>query len=270
MSPDLLQQFGPRFVTALTVALVFGSLWLINRERYLAVWAGAWAIWALRYAHGMAAGSQPTTALLPLLAIATATATLWGARALNRDALPRAWITLAALDLGWLLVETITGRPLTVAGTSGATHWLLLATGLIWSGALFLRSRVITGVERAAAGGGLVVLGVIQVVSPWAPAAADPISALVSMTAQLSFGIGTLMAYFRRATLESSALHRRLEEALTTALSGHIPICMHCKSVRDTSGAWERLESYITRRTRASLSHGICETCLAVHYPDVK
>ena len=88
------------------------------------------------------------------------------------------------------------------------------------------------------------------------------------MAAQLSIAIGTLLAYFRRATREAVSLHERLEAALTTALRGHIPICMHCKSVRDDAGRWERLESYITRRTTAQLSHGICEACMATHYPD--
>ena len=271
MTPELVQQFGPRLVTALTVALVFAALWVVNRERYLAAWAGAWSIWALRYAYAIAAGtgaSVMTPSVLPILALATATLTLWGARALTRDGLPRTWIALAAVDLGMLIIEGTTGRSLTIAGVTGPTHWVLFSIGLVWSGVLFLRSDVVTGLERSAAGGGLVVLGLIQIVSPLTPAGGDVFTALVSMAAQLSIAIGTLLAYFRRATLEAVTLHRRLEEALTTALSGYIPICMHCKSIRDDAGTWERLESYISRRTNAMLSHGICQTCLATHYPD--
>jgi hypothetical protein len=113
-----------------------------------------------------------------------------------------------------------------------------------------------------------VVLGLIQIVSPWTPPAADVFTALASMAAQLSIAIGTLLAYFRRATYEAAALHRQLEDALTKVLNGYIPVCMHCKAIRDDTGRWERLESYLSRRTSAMLSHGICQTCLATHYPD--
>ena len=270
MTQDLVQVFGPRLVTALTVALAFTALWVVNRERYLAAWAGAWSIWAIRYTYAMVGG--PATVLpsvvLPLLALATATLTLWGACALTRDRLPRVWIALVTIDVVWLIVEWTAAPTFAIAGVTGPTHWALLSAGLVWSGALFLRSNVVTGFERAAAGGGLVVLGLIQIVSPWTSPNADVFAALLSMAAQLSIAIGTLLAYFRRATHEAATLHRQLEEALTKVLNGYIPVCMHCKSIRDDTGTWERLESYLSRRTSALLSHGICQTCLATHYPD--
>jgi len=160
MTPDLVQQFGPRLVTALTVALAFAALWVVNRERYLATWAGAWTVWTIRYGYAIVAGSGTTTTssiVLPVMALATATLTLSGARALTRDGLPRTWIALVAADVVWLLVESITGWRFAFFGVTGATHWALLSAGLVWSGVLFLRSDVVTGVERAAAGGGLVV-----------------------------------------------------------------------------------------------------------------
>ena len=266
MTPDLVQQFGPRLVTALTVALIFMALWVVHRERYLAAWAVAWAIWATRYAYALGGAELASPFMLGVLALATATVTLWGARALTRETLPRVWIVLVVIDLALLIVESAARTPITVGGVSGATHWALLATSLVWSGVLFLRSAIVTGVERAAAGGGLIVLGLIQIESPWMPASADAVNALASMAAQLSIAIGTLLAYFRRATTEAESLHRQLETALTTALSGYIPICMHCKSIRDESGTWEKLEKYLSRRTSALLSHGICDTCLATHW----
>lgn len=265
MTPDLVQQFGPRLVTALTVSLVFLALWVVHKERYLAAWAGAWAIWTIRYAYAIA-GAPALPIVLGALAVATATVTLWGACALTRDRLPRVWIALAVIDLVVLIVESIARTPITIGGVAGITHWTLLAAGLVWSGVRFLRSTNVAGLERTVAGGGLVVLGLIQLESPWAPASLDAVNALASMAAQLSIAIGTLLAYFRRATLEAASLHRQLESALTTALSGYIPICMHCKAIRDESGTWEKLEQYISRRTTAMLSHGICETCLATHW----
>jgi len=52
-------------------------------------------------------------------------------------------------------------------------------------------------------------------------------------------------------------------------LEGLLPICAMCKSIRNESGTWERLESFISRRSEAEFSHGICPSCGRAHYPDL-
>lgn len=44
-------------------------------------------------------------------------------------------------------------------------------------------------------------------------------------------------------------------------LRGIIPICSHCKKIRDDQGAWNRLEAYIQEHSMAQFSHGICPEC---------
>jgi hemerythrin-like metal-binding protein len=51
-----------------------------------------------------------------------------------------------------------------------------------------------------------------------------------------------------------------LEEIKT--LRGIIPICSYCHSIRDDSGAWSMLESYISKHSEAQFSHGVCPKCL--------
>lgn len=62
----------------------------------------------------------------------------------------------------------------------------------------------------------------------------------------------------------------KLEKALqdVETLRGLIPICSHCKKIRDDSGYWNQLEAYISKYSKARFSHGICPECVAVHYPD--
>lgn len=52
-------------------------------------------------------------------------------------------------------------------------------------------------------------------------------------------------------------------------LSALLPICMHCKQVRNDAGYWEQIETYITSHSATQLSHGICPACIAKHYPEV-
>jgi hypothetical protein len=72
-----------------------------------------------------------------------------------------------------------------------------------------------------------------------------------------------------RETHAREATVAALEEALQNVktLSGLLPICMHCKRIRDDQGRWERVERYLATRTDASFTHGLCPECLDEHYP---
>jgi sigma-B regulation protein RsbU (phosphoserine phosphatase) len=55
-----------------------------------------------------------------------------------------------------------------------------------------------------------------------------------------------------------------LEAALRNVrmLTGLLPICAYCKSIRDDSNYWHRVEEYVTEHSDAQFSHGICPRCL--------
>jgi DNA-binding response OmpR family regulator len=44
-------------------------------------------------------------------------------------------------------------------------------------------------------------------------------------------------------------------------LQGILPICSYCKKIRDDQDYWQTVESYITDRSEAEFSHGICPAC---------
>ncbi|MCB2186134.1 MAG: PAS domain-containing protein [Deltaproteobacteria bacterium] len=52
-------------------------------------------------------------------------------------------------------------------------------------------------------------------------------------------------------------------------LSNFITLCANCKKVRDESGQWQMIESYIRRHTGVRFSHGLCPACSAELYPDL-
>jgi DNA-binding response OmpR family regulator len=53
-------------------------------------------------------------------------------------------------------------------------------------------------------------------------------------------------------------------------LQGMIPICMHCKRIRNETQIWEKVETYIETRSGAKFSHALCTECLEAHYPDAE
>lgn len=52
-------------------------------------------------------------------------------------------------------------------------------------------------------------------------------------------------------------------------LSGLLPICANCKKIRDDDGEWEPMERYISNRSEAKFSHGICPDCMLALYGKV-
>lgn len=53
-------------------------------------------------------------------------------------------------------------------------------------------------------------------------------------------------------------------------LEGIIPICMHCKKIRDDQNSWNQLEQYITNHSEAMFSHGICPQCYEEQMASIK
>lgn len=54
-------------------------------------------------------------------------------------------------------------------------------------------------------------------------------------------------------------LERALAEVRT--LSGLLPICSYCKSIRDDSNYWHQVEQYVGKHADVRFTHGICPTC---------
>jgi PAS domain-containing protein len=53
---------------------------------------------------------------------------------------------------------------------------------------------------------------------------------------------------------------------LVTA-QGLIPVCMHCRKVRDESNEWSQMERYLKDHLDVEITHGVCPDCLKKHYP---
>ncbi len=71
--------------------------------------------------------------------------------------------------------------------------------------------------------------------------------------------------------IQLSNAMKDLKKALSKVktLSGFLPICSHCKKIRDDKGYWNQIESYIHNHSDAEFSHGICPACARKYYPDI-
>jgi hypothetical protein len=82
-----------------------------------------------------------------------------------------------------------------------------------------------------------------------------------------SFGIVWMARSAWHRQLKGQAEQDRLIGDLTLALAevknlkGMLPICGHCKKIRDDQGYWSQIESYLSEHTDATFTHGVCPDC---------
>ncbi len=58
---------------------------------------------------------------------------------------------------------------------------------------------------------------------------------------------------------KNEALQQALNEIDT--LRETLPICAHCKSIRDDEGYWQKIEIYLKKHSGTDLTHGLCPGC---------
>jgi len=85
---------------------------------------------------------------------------------------------------------------------------------------------------------------------------------------RLNLSLNVEIGKRREAEVELKASNVSLTQALNEikTLKGILPICMHCNKIREEGGEWQQLEQYISSRSEAEFSHGICAECAKKHY----
>jgi hypothetical protein len=83
--------------------------------------------------------------------------------------------------------------------------------------------------------------------------------------------IGAAMGFGANLAKRLRKSHQELRCAMAQIrrLEGLLPVCSHCKSIRDERGQWSAIDDYLTRQTDLQLSHGVCPDCLEQHYPEI-
>ena len=91
---------------------------------------------------------------------------------------------------------------------------------------------------------------------------ADLATAFNAMSTSLGRSRDHLEETVKRRTAD---LRQALENV--KKLSGLLPICSHCKKVRDDEGYWKQIEVFVRDHSDAQFSHGICPECARKNYP---
>jgi hypothetical protein len=103
----------------------------------------------------------------------------------------------------------------------------------------------------------------------------DSILIVVLLLPAVYFVVYRPMSTFIKEILQVNSEKERALERLQNAmqeikvLKGIIPICAKCKKIRDDQGYWRQIEQYISEHSEAHFSHGLCQECANLLYPEL-
>lgn len=61
---------------------------------------------------------------------------------------------------------------------------------------------------------------------------------------------------------------KKLSAMEIRTLRGILPLCSHCKKVREDNGYWRRVDEYIQEHTETDISHSVCPDCMKAFHSD--
>jgi hypothetical protein len=266
---DQLLSSGVTVMIAGVCLVVLAYLARVRRERFLVYWAVAWGLLLARLVWTMIWGS-PWPLLWPsivaaYLRLAMAGCLLAGCEELRgRRVKARVVFGGAALFLaGKQFVDPFIGaRAGIILNLSAMALTMLIASWRLGTSSTLPRG------ERALAALGLAGYALLSATMPMLRDDNPLLRVLFfsSWTTQLCAGVGMLALFFRVSYEAELTAEKSRGASLTEALRDFLPICMHCKAIRDEEQHWKSLEQYVADRSRVRFSHGLCPTCARTHY----
>jgi hypothetical protein len=241
----------------------------VRRERFLVYWTAGWALLVVRLGWTIAWGS-PWPALWPsitaaYLRLAMAGCLLAGTEELRgRRVDARLVFGAAAL---FLVAKQFIDPFISIRAGIALNLGAMAVTMLIASWRLATYTPL-PRAERALAALGLAGYSLLSATMPMLRDDNPLLRVLFfsAWTTQLCAGVGMLALFFRLSYETELAVEKTRGATLTEALQGFIPICMHCKAIRNEEQHWKALEQYVADRSSVRFSHGLCPTCARTHY----
>lgn len=185
--------------------------------------------------------------------------------------------TRAVIALVLMNVVALAG--IATFGLLGSAWWWMFNSALVAS-LLFSRRA---GFLHSVVGVGVVCLAGICFINGWLTLDFDANAYVTHYSSWLTALLGTVMltvfifwtiGTYQEATIEllhevdrrriqREELILQLQQAFDEikTLRGLVPICAHCKKIRDEKGYWESVESFMRRHTEVEFTHSLCSPC---------
>lgn len=270
MTSDILQSYFPVTITAICLG-VLSYLGFHRRERFVLYWAAAWAFACTRFTlYALLGTPMMNTAMLSTLQVTLrlsfAASILAGVLELRGRRVPAEF--LYAGVAAFVLLKSSFVLPFLPPRLEVEVNLLTLMGLQLTAGLLLAGHRTLPSFERRLTSIGLSAYAVISYATHLMPTgeAYAATTWLLTWALQLIACFGMFAIHFRVAFEAELRAQKRVGFSLTEALGEFVPVCMHCKSIRDEQSQWQPLERFLSSRTNTKLSHGLCPPCAKEHY----
>lgn len=99
----------------------------------------------------------------------------------------------------------------------------------------------------------------------YSPAVTVRFLVTISLIAILSYGIeSSRYAFYNQLLREKKELEAAAKKI--NILGSLLPICSHCKKIRDDKGYWKQIEDFFSDHAVADFTHSICPSCARTIY----
>lgn len=192
------------FSSTLIVVLVCFFLFRQYRERFLGIWTGAWAAYALRFVFEMIFGGIPSPAFLLLLQTSllfSGLLIIWGTYAFLARPLPKAWLWASIATEAWAVFSAFSYFPFEWVM---APAFVLQACIVCWTGIVFLTSKNLAGIGKYLAGWALILAGLHGINYPFTVRNENlaPWGFLFANILTFCISVGFLLVFFQRVRTE--------------------------------------------------------------------
>jgi len=259
-----------RFLTAMVLTTVFFYLYRSYKEEFLKTWAIAWFFYSLNYMNRFVFGELSIVHkfIAPVSVLVIVTFILLGSCTLAKVKIPKLYYYIIGFVISYSFIFK-SFEILNEYDISTNLSFIIFAGGLTYSGIIFIITKNLNGNEKHFAGLSLILLGLINFTNIWSGQRGffDDIIGHIGMVLQLVLAVSIIVVYFVESQWRINELNKKLENAMTKVISGFIPICSHCKSVRLEDDTWISIEKFVDEHSDAKLTHGICTECSIELYP---
>jgi hypothetical protein len=252
-------------VSVIATAWVYTQAWLERRERFMGWWALGWVLHAVRFSSLLYAGPPGMLPAALPVSIVRDLCLLQGAAAFAGRQRWR-WLGLiAALELAGVAAS------LTVApALADALPYLRLGVAVFtWS---FVAVALLRGPREtlrynrmAAVGYACFALDAALALAGFrgaAPYLLDVLSALLA-------GLGVSLMVLESASRQRRAALATVSASMAQVVQSRALVCSGCRRIESEKKEWRRAEEFVSLRTNADISHGICPDCFTEHYGDL-
>lgn len=206
------------------LSFVYYHLYFLDRKKYLGIWAVSWSVYFVRFVFMLGMVTTPKNEILlignQLSSLLSGIILLWGTYQFIDRKFPKIWLVCSGIGTVWIILSISMKFSFFLMSIPTFTF---LAIVYIWTGLIFLKSKITRSFAKTITGVAFVIWGIHKINYPFLRPVAwfAPWGYLLAAVLEFIVALGMLLVYFQKVRndlKESEDQFRYLSEGSMEAL----------------------------------------------------